>query len=268
MGNHNRLSSSEIYFWAVAVLLYLPILLLIVFSFNDSTLLSFPLKGFTTRWYQEAFQNRQLLRSLSNSLLVAFLSSAVATFLGFLSALAVIRFRFPGKNFFIGVSAMPLVVPYVVLGVSILLAFRALRIPLSLWSVIIAHIVISLPEALIFIAARIVDFPSNLEEAAMDLGASYWQTLLQVTVPLSAPALIAAFLTCFTLSFNEFAVSFFVIGKKATLPIYIFSQLRISERVPMVIALAAMTMVVSVLILVFAEWLRRFGASAPRKGAL
>ncbi len=268
MKRHNKFSLTKIYFWLVAFLLYLPLLLLIIFSFNESTLLSFPLKGFTLRWYQEAFQARQMLRALGNSLTVASVSAVVATALGFMGAMAIVRFRFPGKNMFIAVAAMPLVVPYVVLGVALLLAFHAINIPMSLWSVGVAHVVVCLPEAMILIAARIIDFPSSLEEAAMDLGASYWETLFRVTIPISAPALIASFLTCFTISFNEFAVSFFVMGSKATLPIYIFSQLRISQRVPMVIALSAITMVISVLVLVFAEWLRRFGSNKSQKDAV
>lgn len=259
MGKRNFISLSSIYFWLIAILLYLPIFLLIIFSFNNSTLLSFPLKGFTLHWYEEAFQTRQMLRALGNSLSVAVVSASVATVLGFMGAMVIVRFRFPGKNFFTAVAALPLIVPYVVLGVALLLAFHSVHFPLSLWSVGIAHVVICLPEAVIYIAARIVGFPSSLEEASMDLGASYWQTLFRITIPMSAPALIAAFLTCFTISFNEFAVSFFVIGTRATLPIYIFSQLRISERVPMVIALAAIIMMLSVFLLILAEWLRRSG---------
>ena len=259
MRQRSQISFTKVYFWLIAFLLYLPIFLLIIFSFNDSTLLRFPLTGFTFSWYEQAFQTRQMLSALGNSVIVAVCSATVATMLGFMGAMLIVRFQFPGKNVFIGVAALPLVVPYVVLGVSLLLAFHSVNVPLSLWSVGIAHIVICLPEALIFISARIVGFPASLEEAAMDLGASYWQTLLRVTIPLSAPALIASFLTCFTLSFNEFAVSFFVIGAKATLPIYIFSQLRITQRVPMIVALAAIIMVLSVLLLVFSEWLRRSG---------
>lgn len=265
MKKSRSFSLTTAYFWLIAFLLYLPLFLLILFSFNDSTMLSFPLKGFTLHWYREAFQTRQMIRALGNSLGVAAGSAAVATGLGFMGALALVRFRFPGKKLFITVAAMPLVVPYVVLGVALLLAFHAVNIPMSLWSVGVAHVVICLPESMIMIAARIYDFPSSLEEAAMDLGASYWETLLRVTIPISAPALLASFLTCFTISFNEFAVSLFVIGSKATLPIYIFSQLRISQRVPMVIALSAVAMIASVLLLIFAEWVRHYGIRKIQK---
>ena len=235
-------------------------MVLIVFSFNNSPLIALPLKGFTLQWFQMALANRQMMRALGNSFSVGVFSALIATILGTMGAIAVIRFKFPGRSVLTLVAGAPLIVPYVVLGVSLLLFLKSVGINPSLVTVSMAHIVICLPVAFIYVAARIVGFPSSLEEASMDLGANYWETLGRIIVPLILPALVSSFLTCFTLSFNEFAVTNFVVGSKATLPIYMYSQLRIAGRVPMVIAISSIIMVSSIFILFFSEWLRRAGS--------
>jgi spermidine/putrescine transport system permease protein len=250
----------------LALFLYLPIVILILFSFNDSTILVFPLKGFTVRWYQDLFQARELLDAVKNSLIVGFFSSFVSVVLGTMAAIAIARFGFPGRSFFLGVSSLPLVIPYIVLGISMLLLFSQVGIELSLVTVIAAHTVINIPYVMLIVAARLAGFEQNLEEAAMDLGATYWGTLMRVTMPIAAPALIAAFLSSFTTSFDEFALAFFLTGTDNTLPVYLYSQLRFPTRLPLVVTLAAIIMLVSVVIIVFSEWLRRVGTnqSAPR----
>jgi spermidine/putrescine transport system permease protein len=247
------------YFLLVTVLLYLPIFLLIVFSFNDSTSLSFPWKGFTLRWYQALAGADELLRALRNSIVLGILSSLVATALGTMAAIAVIKYRFPGRGLFVAVAAMPLVIPYVVLGVAMLILFSQVNLPLSLWTVGLGHVVINIPLALLIVGARLVGMERNLEEAAMDLGATYWGTLRRVTLPIAFPAMIAAFLTCFTTSFDEFALTFFLVGPQPTLPVYIYSQLRYPNRLPLVVAMASLIMVASVALIVFSEWIRRRG---------
>jgi spermidine/putrescine transport system permease protein len=123
----------------------------------------------------------------------------------------------------------------------------------------VGHVVISLPYVILIVAARLAGFPESLEEAAMDLGASYWGALTRVTLPICAPAILAAFLTSFTISFDEFAVSFFLTGSESTLPIYLYSQLRFPNRLPIVVTLAAIVMVASIGLLILSEWLRRRG---------
>lgn len=250
-------STGSLYFALLVAFLYLPIALLIVFSFNDSHLMVFPLKGFTLKWYQALFEATELLKAVRNSVLLGVASSLVSTALGTMAALGVIRFRFPGRGFFMAVASMPLVIPYVVLGVALLILFSSLGIPLSLATVGVGHVIISIPYVLLIVAARLVGFPANLEEAAMDLGATYWGTLVRVTIPICAPAIVAAFLTSFTTSFDEFAVSFFLVGNETTLPIYLYSQLRFPNRLPIVVTLAAIVMVTSTVLLTFSEWLRR-----------
>lgn len=256
------LSPGFIYFALAALFLYLPIGLLILFSFNDSTALTFPLKGFTLKWYSELLEAKELLTALRHSLVLGFASSAVATLFGTLAAIGLARFNFPGRGAFLAVASLPLVIPYVVLGVALLILFSQWGVPLSLWTVGAGHVVINIPYVMLIVAARLAGFDDNLEEAAMDLGATYWVTLMRVTLPISAPALVSAFLSSFTTSFDEFALAFFLTGTQNTLPVYLYSQLRFPSRLPLVVTLAAIIMVVSVVIVVFSEWLRRVGQPA------
>ncbi len=254
------------YYLLLAFFLYLPILLLVLFSFNDSTLLVFPLKGFTLKWYQNLLNARELLQAVRNSLVVGLVSSFIAVILGGMAAVAIARFNFPGRSFFLAISSLPLVIPYVVLGVALLLLFAQWNVELSLVTVAAAHTVINVPYVMLIVAARLAGFEQNLEEAAMDLGATYWGTLMRVTLPISAPALIAAFLSSFTTSFDEFALAFFLTGTDNTLPVYLYSQLRFPSRLPLVVSLAAIIMLVSVVIIVFSEWLRRVGTNSTVRG--
>jgi spermidine/putrescine transport system permease protein len=158
-----------------------------------------------------------------------------------------------------------LVIPYVVLAVALLLLFRSWNVELSLWTVGAAHVVVNIPYVMLIVAARLAGFEQNLEEAAMDLGSTYWGTLMRVTLPISAPALVSAFLSSFTTSFDEFALAVFLTGKENTLPVYLYSQLRFPSRLPLVVTLAAVIMVASVAIILFSEWLRRVGQPKARR---
>lgn len=262
MKNRRRSPFLTGYFALFVLFLYIPIFLLIVFSFNDSQLLVFPLKGFTTRWYSSLAGADELLSAVFNSIVLGLVSSFVATILGAMAAIGIVRLQFPGRGLFLTVASLPLVIPYVVLGVALLIFFDQVGIQLSLWTVGAAHVVINLPYVMLVVAARLVGFDPSLEEAAMDLGANYWITLTRVTLPIAAPALLAAFLMSFTTSFDEFALSFFLIGSETTLPVYLYSQLRFPSRLPLVVTLAAVVMVISILAVLFAEWLRRRGQPA------
>ena len=211
-------------------------------------------------------QNRELMKAVRVSILLGLGTSTVSTLLGTMGAIAIVRFNFPGRDIITAIGAMPLVIPYVILGVSSLILFQEIGIPLSAWAAGIGHVVVSIPYALLIIAARLVGFPKNLEEAAMDLGTTYWGALLRVTLPISLPSIISAFLVCFTISFDEYVISSFLVGTQTTLPVYLYSQLRFPKRLPIVVALAAILMVSSILILVLAEWLRGYGQSTLKKG--
>ncbi len=254
------LSPGSIYYWLLVIFLYLPILLLVIFSFNDSESLRFPLSGFTLQWYRTLLNTNELLDATQNSLIVGLFSSIAATVIGTMAAIAIMRFNFPGRGFFLAVSSLPLVIPSVVIGVALLILYRQLfDVELSLWTVGLGHMVINIPIVMLIVAARLAGFPDNLEEAAMDLGASYWGAQLRVVLPMSIPALVAAFLTAFTTSFDEYAMSVFVVGTDPTLPVYMFSLLRFPRRLPIVVALGAIIMVASILLIIFAERLRRVG---------
>ncbi|NLX37420.1 MAG: ABC transporter permease [Chloroflexi bacterium] len=258
-------SLGALYYALLALFMYLPIVVLVVFAFNDSPLMVFPLKGFTLQWFRALGQATEMLKALRNSLLLGITSSLVATLLGTMAAIATMRYRFALKGLFLAVASMPLVIPYVVLGVALLILFSTVGVPLSLFTVGVGHVIISVPYVMLIVAARLAGFPASLEEAAQDLGASYWLTLWRVVLPIAAPAIMSAFLTSFTTSFDEFAVSFFLTGTDTTLPVYVYSQLRFPNRLPIVVTLSAIVMVCSVALLLLAEWLRTRGEPATRR---
>jgi spermidine/putrescine transport system permease protein len=245
------------YYALLIALLYLPLAVLVVFSLNGNTALAFPLKGFTTEWYARALATPAALAAARNSLLVAVGSSVVATFLATLVAVLVARYSFRGKQVLLALSLLPLIVPYIVLGIALLLLFAALDIDRSLWTVGSAHTVIALPYALLIIVARLAGISPFLEEAAMDLGADYPTTLRRIVLPIIAPAIVAAWLVAFTASFDEFALALFLTGPDPTLPVFIYGQLRFASRLPMLIALATMVMAGTLTLAFVAELLRR-----------
>ncbi len=246
-----------LYYFSLIALLYLPIVILFLFSINANTSLSFPLKGFTLDWYQKLFQVDAVLRAARNSLIVATGSSFAATLLGTMVSILIMRYQFRGKNLLLALAALPLIVPYVVLGVALLLLFSVLHVDRSLLTVGIAHTVIALPYTLLIIASRLAGFDSSIEEAAMDLGADYPTTLRRVVLPLIFPAMVSAWLTAFTVSFDEFALALFLAGTQPTFPVYLFSQLRFANRLPIMIALAVLLMMGTLTLVFFAERFRQ-----------
>lgn len=256
----------SIYFVLMAIFLYLPILILIIFSFNDSTVLAFPLKGFTLDWYRQLGNAHELMVSAKNSVWVGVLSSVVAVIIGTLAAIAMTKKHMPARNLFLSLASVPLVMPSIVLGVAMLVLFRkVLGVELNMWLITAAHVLISIPSTILIVMARLADFSYNLEEAAMDLGANYWVTLVKVTLPISLPALVAAFLTAFTTSFDEYAMTTLITGTDTTLPVYLYSLLRFPRRLPVAVAMGSIIMVVSAILVVLAEWLRRVGTNRTPK---
>jgi spermidine/putrescine transport system permease protein len=246
-----------IYYVGLIVLLYLPIAILFLFSINANTSLSFPLQGLTLNWYTRLFESEAVLRAVRNSLIVATGSSLVATALGTMVALLAMRYQFRSKRVLIALAVLPLIVPFVVLGVALLLLFAALHIDRSLWTVGIAHAVVALPYTLLIVVARLAGFDAYLEEAAMDLGADYPTTLRRIVLPLIAPAMVSAWLVAFTVSFDEFALALFLAGTEPTFPVYLFSQLRFANRLPVMIAMAVLLMGGSLTLVFLAERIRR-----------
>ena len=233
------------FFGGVVVFLYAPILILLIFSFNDSELPTFPLSGFTLRWYDQFLHNSDLKGAIVTSATVAALSSIAAVILGVLASVALVRRRFRGKAAVSALLLSPLVIPYVVFGISLLLFFHAAGIPRSTLTVVIGHIVITLPYTILVLVPRLVQIDVSLEEAAHDLGAGPFQTYRLIVLPLIAPAIVSALLIAFTTSFDEYAVASFVVGPSATFPIYLYGALRFPSRLPQVIAVAVVVMVLS-----------------------
>ena len=245
------------YYVVLLVLLYLPIGLLFLFSVSANQTLSFPIKGLTLDWYAKLGESSAVLGAARNSLVVALGASTAATALGTAVSILFLRYDFRGKNLLLGLAVMPLIVPFVVLGVALLLLFRAIGIPLSLLTIGVAHTVVALPFTLLIIISRLNGFDPRLEDAAMDLGASYPVTLVRVVLPIIAPALVSAWITAFTVSFDEFALALFLAGTSPTFPVYLFSQLRFANRLPIMIALAVLMMIGTLLLVLFAERIRR-----------
>ncbi len=258
-----------VFAFAYLVFLYLPVLFLPVFSLNDSAFIKFPLEGFTTRWYDEALADHNMIAALVNSLKVGVVSSIAATFLGLLAAKAVTRYRMRGAGAAMSVIMLPLFIPEIVLGISMLILFDAVTIPLSLVTVTIGHIMLTVPFAMAVLIARMDGFDRSLEEASLDLGESAWMTFWRVTFPLVLPGIISSLLLTFIVSFDEFLIAFFLAGTDPTLPVYIWSQLRFPAKLPSVLALGALILVASCFLVVLAEWIRRRGVSdEAKKGAI
>ena len=246
-----------VFFGLLVVFLYAPLVTLLVFSFNDNNLPVFPLRGFTTRAYEQFASNPDLKASLLTSAEVAAMSSAVAVALGMVAAIALVRRRFVAKAAASALLLSPLVVPYIALAIGLLIFFNEVGMPLSIMTIVMGHVVLSVPYTILVLAPRLERIDVRLEEAARDLGAGALRTFRSITLPLVTPAIVSAFLIAFTLSFDEIVVASFVVGDDATFPIYLFSQLRFPTLLPQVIAVAVIVMGASVVLMLVAEVGRR-----------
>ena len=247
----------RVFFAVVVVFLYAPIVVLLIFSFNDSELPTFPLSGFTLHWYHEFLTNPDLQDALLTSGEIAAISSLGAVVLGILASIALVRHRFRGSGPVSALLLSPLVIPFVVFGISLLLLFHAISLDLGIRSVVIGHVVITLPYTMLVLIPRLQQIDASLEEAAYDLGASRLRTFRSVTLPLILPAVICAYLIAFTTSFDEYAVASFVRGSTVTFPVYLYAALRFPSQLPQVIAVAVVVIAVSLVVVVAAEVGRR-----------
>ena len=257
MNTRARALPLSLYYFGLIALLYIPIVVLFLFSLNANVSLSFPLQGLTLDWYQKLFDSPAILRSARNSLVVAAGSSFAATILGTMVSILYLRYKFRAREFLMALAVLPLIVPYVVLAVALLLLFSVANIDRSLWTVGVAHTVVALPYVVLIVASRLAGFDPVLEEAAMDLGADYPTTLRRIVLPTIFPAMISAYLTAFTVSFDEFALALFLAGTEPTFPVYLFSQLRFANRLPIMIALAVLLMLITLALVFVAERIRR-----------
>ncbi|MFO1088065.1 MAG: ABC transporter permease [Hyphomicrobiales bacterium] len=253
-----RFDGFFIYAVAFIAFLYAPVLLMPLFSFNDGIFAVFPLKGFTLQHYADMLTNTGMLASLRNSVIVATVVSILSTVIAIPAAIALTRVRLPGGGAILSTMMLPLVIPSIVIAVALLVILvRVLGLPLTLWTVGLGHILVCLPFAMTVIMSRIEGFDRSLEEASRDLGEGAWQTFRRVTLPLALPGVVSSLLLCFITSFDEFVLAFFLSGTQPTLPVYLFSQLRFPNKLPGMLALGSVILVVSAVLVVVAETMRR-----------
>lgn len=238
-------------------ILYFPVLLLPVFSVNDSATPKLPLSGFTLKWYSSLAGNETMHSAAWNSLLVGVSASLLSTVLGICAARAITRHKFTGKGIASGLIMAPLILPEIIIAISLLVVLLGAGIELSLLTVILGHLLICVPYSVTVLVSGFEGFDPSMEEASRDLGESAWGTLRRVTLPMLMPSIISSLLVTFTISLDEFILAFFLSGTEPTLPVYIWGQLRFAAKLPNVLALGSVMIAASLVMLTLAEVVRR-----------
>jgi len=251
---HARLTRRLLRLWAAMIVgyLYLPIVFLVMFSFSDSKSVGFPIPGWTLRWYEGLPENGPLLGAIGQSVSTALIVAAAATLVGTMAAFPLVRsgMRFPNVARIL--FTMPIMMPGLIIGIGILIFLaNYLHVVLSQLTVIAGHLVLTMPFVILIVSARLQGFDRRLEWAAADLGASPAQVMRRIVLPLILPAILAGALISITLSIDEFVVTFWTVGPKLTLPIYIYTQIKFGVT-PEVNAVATLVLLFSVLSLALA----------------
>lgn len=249
----------RIYALAYLLFLYAPIILLPMFAFNDAAIVAFPLSGFTTEWFAALSGDTSLHRAAINSGIIAVTTAVISTLLGICAARASTRYDFPAKAPAMGLIMVPLVLPEIILAVSLLVVLLALGVPLSIFTVILGHVLVCTPFCIAILTSAFQSLDRSLEEAAIDLGETEASTFRLIVLPLVMPGIISSLLISFTISLDEFIISFFLSGTEPTLPVYIFGRFRFPEAVPVIMALGTVLVVISITLLAIAEYYRRRG---------
>ena len=243
------------YAMAILAFLYLPLLILALYSFNESRI-NAVWSGFTLDWYLSLFKNRRVLEALTNSLIVAFASTIFSTVLGTTAAIALNKYQYKYKSVINGLLYLPILIPEIVMGLSLLVLFSQAHIPLGKTSLILAHITFCVSFVVITVNARLEGMRPELEQAAMDLYATPFQTFRYVTLPLAMPGIVAGALMAFTLSIDDFIISFFVAGPNSTtLPLYIYAMVKRGIS-PEINALSTLLMLATIVLVVLAQILQ------------
>ncbi len=252
-------TSLRLYAVVFMLFIYLPLLILPVFSFNSGLYVRFPLEGFTFNWYLALLNREPVFAALGNSIRVGLTVSILSTVIAVFAAKAIARNRLPGSGPIVGVIMLPLVVPGIIFGVALLVLMSRLGVPLSLYTVTLGHIVVCLPFAIATLLPRFEGFDLSMEEASADLGENGWITFWRITFPIVAPGIVASLLMCFTISFDEFIMAFFLGGTDATLPMYIWGQLRFPTQFPSMLALSSLIILTSFIVIFLSLWIGRIG---------
>lgn len=243
------------------ILLYAPIIILPMFAFNNATTVSFPLQGFTTKWFEEMLSDAKLHKALRNSLTVAFSTAFISTCLGILAARAAVRYQWPLKGPVMGSIMVPLVLPEMIVAMSLLVLLLSMGLNLSLFTVILGHVLMCMPFAVAILTSAFQNLDKSLEEAALDLGETPLSTFRLIVLPLVMPGIMASFLITFTISIDEFIIANFLSGSEPMLSVFIFSAFRFPQTVPPVLALGTMLVAFSIILLTIAEYFRRRGVA-------
>ncbi len=262
--SRSRLNALAVYSVLYLMFLYAPVAVLPLFSFNDSQYITFPLLGFTLKWYAQLADSQGLQNALFNSLKVGLSVAFLSTVLGIFAAKAITRYRLRRSGMLISFIMVPLVIPEIILGISLLMTFSIGSFKLSLITVGIGHVMICTPFSMLVLISRMEGFDKSYEEAAQDLGENAWWTFWRVTFPIILPGVVASFLLTFTISFDEFILAFFLAGTDATLPLHIWSQLRFPDKLPSVLALGAIIVMLSMVVIFIAEYVRRRGVDVDK----
>ncbi|MFK7993934.1 MAG: ABC transporter permease [Granulosicoccus sp.] len=240
------------YLFLIYGFIFLPVVVLVLFSFQDGRLPVMPFNGATLKWYEAILQDSRLMDSMVNSMVVGIFSSLVAVLLGFLAAYGLARFYFPARAVQRALLTAPLTVSYLIIALGLLIMFNALGISSSLWTIGIGHIVINTPLCFAIIYSQMGDHQINVERAAQDLGASQWQTLRLITAPMMMPAILASFFLSLTFSWDEFIIAFLLSRFDVTLPVEIWGMLR-SGLNPKTNAAGSLVFLISISLLLLAE---------------
>jgi spermidine/putrescine transport system permease protein len=249
------------YALAYLVFLYAPIILLPLFAFNDGVVIAFPLSGFTTKWFAAMLEDPLLHDAVRNSLIIAVSVAILSTTLGVFAARASTRFEFPLKGGLMGLIMLPLVLPEIIIAVSLLVVLLGLGVTLNIFTVILGHVLVCTPFTIAILSSAFQSLDRSLEEAAYDLGETPLSTFRLIILPLVMPGIVSSLLISFTISLDEFIMAFFLAGTEATLPVYIFSQFRFPQAVPVIMALGTILVCLSILLLSIAEFFRRRGVA-------
>lgn len=251
----------KVYALAYLVFLYAPIVLLPMFAFNDGTVIAFPLSGFTVKWFDAMWGAPGLWPALKNSLIIAVSTAILSTVLGIFAARATTRYKFPAKGPIMGLIMLPLVLPEIIVAVSLLVVLLGFGVPLSILTVILGHVLMTTPFTIAILTSAFQSLDRSLEEAAYDLGETPVSAFRLIILPLVMPGIISSLLISFTISLDEFIIAFFLAGTQVTLPVYIFSQFRFPQSVPIIMALGTILVAMSILLLSIAEYFRRRGVA-------
>ncbi|MDR1215920.1 MAG: ABC transporter permease [Treponema sp.] len=240
-------SFSQTVFTVAIIFLFLPLFVLILYSFNESK--SMHWSGFSFKWYEQLFlHSRDLWRAFWNSIFIAITSAATATVFGTFGAIGVNWYRFRFRNYIQTVSFLPMILPEIIIGVSLSIFFAGIKLKLGLLTIFIAHTTFNLPFVFLMVMARLDEFDFSIIEAARDLGASERQTFLRVIAPICMPGIVSGFLTAITISLEDFVITYFVAGPgSSTLPLYIYSAIRFGVS-PVINALSVVIILGTVLL--------------------